>query len=68
MLLGAFVMVLVDHTMGFLQEGGNFIELETSGLVPNSTLLGIAMLVPIFVLWIALVMTRKKAAVLPASL
>jgi len=55
MLGGTFVMVLVDHVIGFMEEGGEFIVTETDGLIPNATMLGVAMFIPIFVLWIAVV-------------
>ena len=66
MLLGTFVMVLADHMLGFLEEGGPFIELETGGLIPNAFLLGLAMLLPIFIAWIALAhLQRKNHSLLP---
>ena len=59
MLWGTSIMILVDHILGF--EGGEFIELETEGLITNGTLLGIVMLIPIFVLWeIILIVTKPK--------
>ena len=51
MLWGTFTMVLVDHVLGFLAEGGEFIEFTTDGLISNGTMLGIAMLVPIVIVW-----------------
>ena len=59
MLWGTSIMILVDHLLGY--EGGAFFELETEGLITNSTLLGIVMLIPIFIVWIlVLVLTRPK--------
>ena len=59
MLWGTSIMILVDHILGF--EGGEFIELETEGLITNGTLLGIVMLIPIFVLWeILLIISKPK--------
>jgi len=56
-------MVLVDHVMGY--EGGPFIQMETDGLIQNGTVLGIAMLIPIFLLWeIQVVIARLKGEVI----
>ena len=49
MLWGASVMILIDHILGY--EGGEFIEMTTDGMITNGTVLGIAMLIPIFVVW-----------------
>lgn len=49
MLWGAAVMILIDHILGY--EGGAFLEKTTDGMIANSTVLGIAMLVPVFVIW-----------------
>jgi len=49
MLWGAAAMILVDHILGY--EGGVFLEKATDGMIANSTVLGIAMLVPVFVVW-----------------
>lgn len=49
MLWGAAIMILVDHILGY--EGGPFLEITTDGFVPNGTLLGIYMLIPVFLLW-----------------
>ena len=57
MLWGTSIMILVDHILGF--DGGEFIQLETDGLITNGTLLGIVMLIPIFVLWEILLITSK---------
>ena len=58
MLWGTFIMVLVDHTITFLHEGGNFIEITTDGLVTNAALLGIFMVVPLLVIWAAVISTK----------
>ena len=58
MLWGTLIMIFVDHIIGF--EGGEFIELETEGLITNGTLLGITMLIPIFVLWGVILVTSKS--------
>ena len=59
MLWGATVMFLVDHILGY--EGGAFFEKTTDGMISNSTMLGIAMLVPVFVIWgISLLISNLK--------
>jgi len=57
MLWGATIMILVDHIVGY--EGGQLLETETNGLVKNSVLLGFAMLVPIFFIWLVALLTPK---------
>lgn len=59
MLWGAAVMVLIDHILGY--EGGKFLEKTTDGMIQNSAMLGIAMLVPVFVTWgISLLISNLK--------
>lgn len=59
MLWGTSIMILVDHILGY--QGGQFIELETDGLITSGTLLGIVMLIPILILWeILLLIARPK--------
>jgi hypothetical protein len=59
MLWGLAIMLLVDHVMGY--EGGPLIEMETEGLIESGTVLGIAMLIPIFVIWeVSLVLSQVK--------
>ena len=60
MLWGTSIMILVDHILGY--EGGEFIELQTDGLIANGTLLGIVMLIPILVFWEILLITSKPKA------
>ena len=57
MLWGTSIMILVDHILGY--EGGEFIELETEGLISSGALLGIVMLIPIFVIWEIILITSK---------
>jgi ABC-type transport system involved in multi-copper enzyme maturation permease subunit len=57
MLWGTSIMILVDHILGY--EGGSFLELETDGLVTNATLLGIIMLIPVFILWVLVLLIKK---------
>ena len=59
MLWGAVAMILVDHILGY--KGGSFLEKTTDGMIANSTVLGIAMLVPVFVIWgISLLISNLK--------
>jgi len=58
MLWGTSIMIFVDHIIGF--EGGEFIKLETEGLITSGTILGITMLIPIFVLWGVTLVTSKS--------
>jgi hypothetical protein len=67
MLWGLAVMILVDHIMGY-SGSGPFLEMETDGLIENGTVLGIAMLVPIFTIWeIVLTMSKIKGKMGEAS-
>lgn len=59
MLWGLTVMVFVDHALGY--EGGPLIETEVEGLIESGTVLGVAMLVPVFILWeIQLVLDKVR--------
>jgi len=49
MLWGATIMILIDHIIGY--DGGEFIKMTTDGMITNSTVLGIVMLIPIFIIW-----------------
>ncbi len=57
MLWGLSVMIFVDHILGY--EGGAFLEMETDGLITSGVVLGIAMLIPVFILWEAVLVTSK---------
>jgi len=57
MLWGLALMILVDHVMGY--EGGPFIEMQTDGLIENGTVLGIAMLMPVLIIWEIQVVSSK---------
>jgi ABC-type transport system involved in multi-copper enzyme maturation permease subunit len=56
-LWGASFMILVDHLLGY--DGGSFVEMETEGLINNSILLGIVMLIPVFIIWIIVLIIKK---------
>ncbi|HNU35065.1 MAG TPA: hypothetical protein PKJ15_00565 [Methanomassiliicoccales archaeon] len=59
MLWGLSVMILIDHILGY--ESGAFLEMETDGLITSGVVLGIAMLIPIFIIWeAALVLAKIK--------
>jgi hypothetical protein len=59
MLWGAAAMILIDHILGY--EGGAFLEKTTDGMIKNGAVLGIAMLVPVFVIWgISLLISNSK--------
>ncbi|RLJ08879.1 MAG: hypothetical protein DRP13_00280 [Candidatus Aenigmatarchaeota archaeon] len=59
MLWGASIMIFIDHVLGY--SGGEFLEMSTEGLITNSVVLGIAMLIPIFIIWeIAAIISIKK--------
>ena len=59
MLWGAAAMILVVHILGY--EGGVFVEKTTDGMIKNGAMLGIAMLVPIFIVWgISLLISNLK--------
>lgn len=57
MLWGASFMILVDHMLGY--EGGPFFEMETEGFINNSILLGIVMIIPVFIIWILVLIIKK---------
>jgi hypothetical protein len=59
MLWGTSIMILVDHVLGY--EGGEFLEVQTDGLITNGTFLGIVMIIPILIIWgIILIISRPK--------
>jgi len=59
MLWGAVAMILIDHILGY--EGGAFLEKATDGMIKNGSLLGIAMLLPVFIIWgISLLISNLK--------
>jgi len=59
MLWGASAMILIDHILGY--GGGAFLEKATDGMIANSTVLGIVMLLPVFVTWgISLLISNLK--------
>ena len=57
MLWGAASMILVDHVLGY--GGGEFLEMQTEGLIANGVVLGVTMLVPVFAVWEIMVLMAK---------
>jgi len=57
MLWGATFMILVDHILNY--DGESFVEMETGGFINNSILLGIVMLIPVFSIWIIILLIKK---------
>ena len=60
MLWSASLMVLVDHILGYLEEGGEFLEYTTEGLVTNGIVLGVVMLIPVFTIWEVVVLFQNQ--------
>ena len=58
MLWGAGIMILVDHILGY--EGGEFLEMQTTGLITNGLVLGVSMLIPVFVIWEIMLLIDKE--------
>ena len=58
-LWGATIMVLVDHVMGYLMEGGEFLELTL-----DATVLGFAMLTAALVIWEIILILKDPKKVL----
>jgi hypothetical protein len=57
MFWGSAIMILIDHILGY--EGGEFIEMTTEGLVENSLLLGIYMIIPVIITWLVILFIKK---------
>lgn len=57
MFWGSSGMILVDHILGY--EGGDFLEMTTDGLVSNSILLGIYMIIPVIITWLIILLIKK---------
>jgi hypothetical protein len=58
-LWGATIMVFVDHVMGYLMEGGEFLELTL-----DATVLGFAMLTAALVIWEVILILKDPKKVL----
>lgn len=58
MLWGGTIMILVDHIIGY--RGGAFFEARTEGIIGNSTVLGLAMLIPVIFIWLLSIFTGKN--------
>ena len=51
-------MILVDHVLGY--SGGAFLESKTNGFITNATMLGITMLIPVLLIWAAIIISSNK--------
>lgn len=58
-LWGATIMVFVDHVMGYLMEGGEFLEMTA-----DATVLGITMLIAALVIWEIVLLLKDPKGVL----
>jgi len=58
-LWGASIMVFVDHVMGYITEGGEFLEMTT-----EATVLGIAMLITALIVWEIVLLLKDPKGVL----
>ncbi|MEM2567661.1 MAG: hypothetical protein QXH20_04220 [Candidatus Bathyarchaeia archaeon] len=58
-LWGATIMVLVDHIMGFLMEGGEFLELTV-----DATVLGFIMLTAALIIWEIILLLKDPKGIL----
>ena len=59
MLWGVTIMVFVDHLLGFLREGGEFLE-----MTPEATVLGFVMLIVALIIWeIVLILKDPKGVI-----
>ena len=58
-LWGATIMVFVDHVMGYLMEGGEFLELTL-----DATVLGFVMLTAALVIWEVILILKDPKKVL----
>ncbi|PCN50592.1 hypothetical protein B6U99_03685 [Candidatus Geothermarchaeota archaeon ex4572_27] len=58
-LWGSAIMVLVDHVMGYLMEGGEFIEISA-----EATVLGFTLLIAALVVWEIALLLKDPRGVL----
>lgn len=58
-LWGASIMIFVDHTMGYLMEGGEFIEITA-----DATVLGISLLIVALIIWEVVLLLKDPKGVL----
>lgn len=61
-LWGATIMVFVDHVMGYLMEGGEFLEMSV-----EATVLGFVLLVSALVVWEIILLIKDPKGVLHKS-
>ena len=60
MFWGATLMIFIDHLIGWLREGGPFLEIETEGWVSSSIVLGMLMAVPVIACWIGMLLLKRQ--------
>ena len=48
---GTTIMVFVDHVMGYIAEGGEFLE-----MIPDATLLGVVLVIVALMVWEAVLL------------
>lgn len=58
-LWGTTIMVFVDHVMGYLMEGGEFLEMSV-----DATVLGVALLIIALVIWEIVLLLKDPKGVL----
>jgi hypothetical protein len=58
-LWGATIMVFVDHAMGYLMEGGEFLEMTT-----EATVLGFVLLTVALIIWEIVLLLKDPKGVL----
>lgn len=59
MLWGTAIMVFVDHMMGYLDEGGDFIETTTEAM-----LLSVTLILTVLIIWGLIVMLKNPKRLL----
>ena len=59
MLWGTAIMVFVDHLMGYLEEGGDFIE-----TTPEATFLSIVLLITVLIVWEIVLLVKDPKGLL----
>lgn len=57
-LWGATIMVFVDHAMGYLMEGGEFLEVTL-----DATVLGFVMLTAALIIWEAILLLKDPKGI-----
>ncbi|MEM4258996.1 MAG: hypothetical protein QXL17_07610 [Candidatus Thermoplasmatota archaeon] len=58
MFWGSTIMIFIDHLLGY--DGDSFVTLETEGIVSNSIILGILMILPVLAVWGIYLLIKKQ--------